>query len=148
MASKGNGRGLDIAREKMRQAGVDEVAIDTFAHYYRLLEHGETGMIAEDTIEPLDMEALADVDVADDVAAEAVGWLAGAGDYDLAVCDPPYAYDGWDALLAALPAPLAVLEAGHEVDPGEGWAVVRAKRYGSTVVIIIRRTTSAPEVAL
>ena len=72
MASKGNGRGLDLAREKMRQAGVDEVAIDTFAHYYRLLEHGETGMIAEDAIEPLDMEALADVDVPDDVAAEAI----------------------------------------------------------------------------
>ena len=73
---KGNGRGLELAREKMRQAGVDEVAIDTFAHYYRLLEHGETGMIAEDTIEPLDMEALADVDVPDDVAAEAIGKTA------------------------------------------------------------------------
>ena len=63
MASKGTAHGLDLAREKMRQAGVDEVAIDTFAHYYRLLEHGETGMIAEDTIEPLDMESLTDVDV-------------------------------------------------------------------------------------
>lgn len=72
MASKGSAQGLDLAREKMRQAGVDEVAIDTFAHYYRLLEHGETGMIAESTIEPLDMEALADVDVPDDVAAEAI----------------------------------------------------------------------------
>ncbi|MCF6376357.1 UTP--glucose-1-phosphate uridylyltransferase [Nocardioides KLBMP 9356] len=76
MASKGNGRGLDLARQKMRDAGVDEVAIDTFAHYYRLLEHGETGMIAEDTIEPLDMEALADVVVPDDVAAEAIGKTA------------------------------------------------------------------------
>ena len=76
MASKGNGRGLDIAREKMRQAGVDEIAIDTFAHYYRLLEHGETGMITEDTIEPLDMEALADVDVPDDVASQAIGKTA------------------------------------------------------------------------
>jgi UTP--glucose-1-phosphate uridylyltransferase len=72
MASKGSTHGLDLAREKMRNAGVDEVAIDTFAHYYRLLEHGETGMIAEDTIEPLDMEALADIEVADDVAAEAI----------------------------------------------------------------------------
>ena len=76
MASKGNGRGLEIAREKMRQAGVDEVAIDTFAHYYRLLEHGETGMITEDTIEPLDMEALADVEVPDDVASQAIGRTA------------------------------------------------------------------------
>ncbi|HWJ66518.1 MAG TPA: UTP--glucose-1-phosphate uridylyltransferase [Nocardioides sp.] len=72
MASKGSTYGLDLAREKMRQAGVDEVAIDTFAHYYRLLEHGETGMIAEDTIEPLDMEALADVEVSDEVASEAI----------------------------------------------------------------------------
>ena len=72
MASKGSARGLDLARDKMREAGVDEVAVDTFAHYYRLLEHGETGMIAESTIEPLDMEALADVEVADDVAAEAI----------------------------------------------------------------------------
>jgi UTP--glucose-1-phosphate uridylyltransferase len=72
MASKGNPHGLDLAREKMRQAGVDEVAIDTFAHYYRLLEHGETGMIAEDSIEPLDMESLADVEVPEDVAAEAI----------------------------------------------------------------------------
>ena len=56
----------------MQDAGVDPVAIDTFAHYYRLLEHGETGMIPESTISPLDMEALADVEVSDDVAAEAI----------------------------------------------------------------------------
>lgn len=72
MASKGTAHGLDLAREKMRQAGVDEVAIDTFAHYYRLLEHGETGMIPEDTIDPLDMESLADIDVPDEVAADAI----------------------------------------------------------------------------
>ncbi len=72
MASKGTAKGLDLARSKMREAGVDEVAIDTFAHYYRLLEHGETGMIAEDSIEPLDMPSLADVEVPDEVAAEAI----------------------------------------------------------------------------
>ena len=56
----------------MAAAGVDPVAIDTFAHYYRLLEHGETGMIPESTIEPVDMPALADVEVPDEVAAEAI----------------------------------------------------------------------------
>jgi UTP--glucose-1-phosphate uridylyltransferase len=55
--------GLDRARAKMSQAGLDPVAVDTFAHYYRLLERGETGMIPESSIEPLDMESLADVDV-------------------------------------------------------------------------------------
>lgn len=64
--------GLHAARDKMAAAGVDEVAIETFAHYYRLLEHGETGMIPESTIEPVDMEALRDVDVPDDVAAAAI----------------------------------------------------------------------------
>lgn len=56
----------------MVDAGVDEVAIETFAHYYRLLEHGETGMIPESSIEPVDMQALSDVEVDDEVAAEAI----------------------------------------------------------------------------
>ncbi|MFZ2502847.1 MAG: UTP--glucose-1-phosphate uridylyltransferase [Nocardioides sp.] len=64
--------GLDLARAKMRAAGVDELAIDVFAHYYRLLELGETGFIPEDTIDPVDMESLADVTVSDAVAADAL----------------------------------------------------------------------------
>lgn len=64
--------GLEKARAKMVDAGIDPVAIDTFAHYYRLLEHGETGMIPESTIEPVSIDRLADVEVADDVAADAI----------------------------------------------------------------------------
>src|SRR6478752_7150282 len=64
--------GLQKAVAKMRDAGVDEVAVETFAHYYRLLEHGETGMIPESTIEPVDMPALADVTVSDEDAAAAL----------------------------------------------------------------------------
>jgi UTP--glucose-1-phosphate uridylyltransferase len=64
--------GLDRARAKMAEAGIDPVAIDTFAHYYRQLEHGETGMIPEATIEPLEMESLADVEIDDVVAGEAL----------------------------------------------------------------------------
>ncbi len=60
----------------MAEAGVDKTAIEVFAHYYRLLEHGETGMIPESAIEPLDMEALADVTVADETAAAAIGKTA------------------------------------------------------------------------
>jgi UTP--glucose-1-phosphate uridylyltransferase len=65
--------GLQQARDKMAAEGVDPVAIEVFAHYYRLVESGATGMVPEDTIDPLDMEALADVDVPDDVAADAIG---------------------------------------------------------------------------
>ena len=64
--------GLIRARDKMLDAGVDPLAVETFAHYYRLLEHGETGMIPESSIEPVDMPALSGVEVADDDAAEAV----------------------------------------------------------------------------
>lgn len=56
----------------MSAAGIDEIAIETFAHYYRLLEHGETGMIPEASIDPVDIDALADVEVSDEDGAAAV----------------------------------------------------------------------------
>ena len=65
-------KGLKQAREKMAAEGVDQVAIEVFSHYYRQIEHGETGMIPESSIEPVDMESLADVTVEPDVAAAAI----------------------------------------------------------------------------
>ena len=64
--------GLQLARDKMAKDGVDPVAIDVFAHYYRLVESGESGMVPESTIEPLEMEALADVSVSEDTARQAI----------------------------------------------------------------------------
>src|SRR5205085_3794054 len=64
--------GLDRARARMSDAGIDPVAIDTFAHYYRLLEHGETGLIAESSIEPLDTESIDDVEIDDESASAAL----------------------------------------------------------------------------
>jgi len=37
----------------MRAEGLPEVAVETFAHYYRQLEAGETGLISESEIEPV-----------------------------------------------------------------------------------------------
>ena len=64
--------GLQQARAKMEAEGVDATAIEVFSHYYRLVESGESGMVPEDTIDPVDMDALADVEVPDDVAAQAL----------------------------------------------------------------------------
>jgi UTP--glucose-1-phosphate uridylyltransferase len=64
--------GLALAREKMQAAGVDQTAIEVFAHYYRRLEAGETGMVPESAIEPMGMQALADLTVPDDTAATAI----------------------------------------------------------------------------
>jgi 16S rRNA (guanine966-N2)-methyltransferase len=58
--------------------------------------------------------------------------------FDLALVDPPYAFDGWDDLLASLRVPVVVIESDREIDPGEEWTVVRSRRYGSTVVTISR----------
>ena len=75
------------------------------------------------------------------VGTEAVAFVAAAPHerYDLVICDPPYAFNGWDALLRVLPASIAVLESDREVPVAGAWEVVRAKRYGTTVVTIIRR---------
>ena len=67
-------QGLEAARRKMVEAGVDGSAIDVFSHYYRLLESGETGLIREESIEPLlDPPMLDDVEVSDAEAREAIG---------------------------------------------------------------------------
>ena len=59
--------GLTQAQEKMRQAGVSQAAIDVFTHYYGQLEVGATGLILEDSIEPLtDPDRLAGVEIGED----------------------------------------------------------------------------------
>ena len=45
--------GLRASVEKMRAEGVADVAIRAFEHYYRQLEAGETGLMPEDSIEPV-----------------------------------------------------------------------------------------------
>ena len=80
------------------------------------------------------------------VAADAFTFLGTADRrFDLAVLDPPYAFDRWSDVLAALPAEVAVLESDRPIDPGEGWAVVRSRRYGTTVVTICRRSSDMQE---
>jgi 16S rRNA (guanine966-N2)-methyltransferase len=63
------------------------------------------------------------------------------GPFDLALCDPPYAFDGWAGILAARPAPLIVAEAGDPVAAPDGWAVVRESRYGAAWVGFLEATT-------
>jgi UTP--glucose-1-phosphate uridylyltransferase len=46
--------GLSASIEKMREAGVDDVAIDTFRHYYERLRDGDTGVLPESELEPVD----------------------------------------------------------------------------------------------
>jgi UTP--glucose-1-phosphate uridylyltransferase len=46
--------GLEACVEKMEREGVPRAAIDTFKHYYEQLREGETGMLPEADIEPVE----------------------------------------------------------------------------------------------
>ena len=72
------------------------------------------------------------------VRADVLRWLEDGPAVDLALVDPPYAFAAWDELLERLQAGVAVLESDHELDVGECWRVLRQKRYGGTVVTIVR----------
>ncbi len=64
------------------------------------------------------------------------GWLDGAGHFDLALCDPPYAFDAWGPLLARLDADEVVIESAGDVALPSGWHAARVRRYGSTLVTV------------
>jgi UTP--glucose-1-phosphate uridylyltransferase len=51
---------VSAATEKMRAEGLSEAAVETFAHYERLLSEGEQGTLPESSIEPV--EGLPDAD--------------------------------------------------------------------------------------
>jgi 16S rRNA (guanine966-N2)-methyltransferase len=80
---------------------------------------------------------------ADVVRADALRWLerAEAGisrRFELALCDPPYDFAGWQRLLAGLSANLVVIESSTPLEPPEGWTVRTVKRYGGTVVTLVQ----------
>jgi 16S rRNA (guanine966-N2)-methyltransferase len=94
------------------------------------------------------LSALGLEDRATVVRAEALGWLAtpagSAARFDLALCDPPYAFDAWTQLLAGLSASVAVLESSRPVRLGPDWALSRSKRYGDTLVAVVSAVGGRP----
>ncbi len=84
----------------------------------------------------------AGVETADVVRADVLRWLATHRHafFDLAFCDPPYAFDEWAALLGGLPAHLAVLESGEKIEAPPGWDAVKERRYGTTLVTLVSRS--------
>ena len=64
---------------------------------------------------------------------------------DLVLADPPYDFDRWADLLTVLnlvmaPGGVVVTESGREIQPPEGWDVLRSKRYGRAWVAFLQRT--------
>jgi len=84
---------------------------------------------------------LADRDVTV-VRAELPGWLSRAGRFDVAFCDPPYAFGDWATLLSALQADVAIVESASPIEVPPGWEVTKSRRYGGTLVTVARTTPS------
>jgi 16S rRNA (guanine966-N2)-methyltransferase len=74
--------------------------------------------------------------------AELPGWLERSAPFDIAFCDPPYAFDDWETLLGWLQADVAILESADEIAVPHGWEVTRSRRYGSTLVTVVRQAPS------
>lgn len=69
--------GLARARAAMTAAEIPAPAIEVFEHNYRALADGETGLIPEDTIDPIiELEHIESVEVDDDAAREALAATA------------------------------------------------------------------------
>jgi 16S rRNA (guanine966-N2)-methyltransferase len=77
------------------------------------------------------------------VRGDGAAWAAGAPRHDLALLDPPYAFDEWSSLLLDLPAGLVVVESDRPVELPGGWEIVRDRRYGTTHVRVARRLPHA-----
>jgi 16S rRNA (guanine966-N2)-methyltransferase len=78
-------------------------------------------------------------------AGEEAGDGAGSGRYfDLALCDPPYDFADWPALLEALRAEVVVMESAAPIPlPEASWMSTRERRYGGTLVTVAQRSGSA-----
>ena len=63
--------------------------------------------------------------------------------FDVALADPPYAFDGWAALLDRIPAAMVVIESDRPVEAGPAWNVRRCRRYGATVVTLVSNASHA-----
>jgi UTP--glucose-1-phosphate uridylyltransferase len=65
--------GLEASLQKMREAGLGEAALASFAHYYEQLRSGETGMLPERDLEPVDdLPALEELPEADGALDQAL----------------------------------------------------------------------------
>jgi 16S rRNA (guanine(966)-N(2))-methyltransferase RsmD len=103
--------------------------------------------------ENLTAVGLADAD-ATLVRAALPGWLrTGSGNrhpgtghaYDLALCDPPYDFADWPALLEVLDAAMVVLESSSPIALPDTWVIARERRYGGTLITVAHHRDDAGE---
>lgn len=75
--------------------------------------------------------------ISGDVMSELVsgGQLEQQG-FDLAFCDPPYAFDRWDELLSKLNCRILVAESNRKIKLNSCWKCLKNSRYATTFITI------------
>jgi len=73
------------------------------------------------------------------VRSDALRWLDDGASFELALVDPPYAFNKWDDVFSRVRAGLVVAESDRVLDVPSPWVVVRERRYGGTVVHLAAR---------
>ena len=110
-------------------------ALSRGALHATFVETGRDALAAlRENLETLQLGAQGRV-VPGDALAHLERTAAEGSHYDLVLLDPPYGFDQWDELLAAVPVGArVVIESDREVVVPDSWEVHRRKRYGGTVV--------------
>jgi 16S rRNA (guanine966-N2)-methyltransferase len=72
-------------------------------------------------------------------ATDVMAWVPAMRNVDIAFIDPPYAFDGWPALLPLVDVGIVVAESDDPVEALAGWTLLRARRYGRTWVSVLER---------
>lgn len=112
-------------------------ALSRGALHATFVESGRDALAAlRENLETLQLDAQGRV-VPGDALAHLERAAAEGHHYDLVLLDPPYGFDQWDELLAAIPVSArVVIESDREVVVPDSWEVHRRKRYGGTVVTL------------
>lgn len=112
-------------------------ALSRGALHATFVETGRDALAAlRENLETLQLGAQGRV-VPGDALAHLERTAAEGSNYDLVLLDPPYGFDQWDELLAAVPVGArVVIESDREVVVPDSWEVHRRKRYGGTVVTL------------
>lgn len=78
------------------------------------------------------------------VTADAMRWIDNAGRFDVVLADPPYGFDAWAELVAAVDCELLVAESGSRLRDVAENMTVRERTYGSTVVTFLDPRQESP----
>jgi 16S rRNA (guanine966-N2)-methyltransferase len=112
-------------------------ALSRGAQHATFIETGRDALSAlRENLETLQLGAQSRV-VPGDALAHLKRTAAEGSHYDLVLLDPPYGFEQWDELLAAVSVGArVVIESDREVVVPDSWEVHRRKRYGGTVVTL------------